>query len=115
MSRQRYTDEFKAEAVKQVTERGHRVAEVAARLGMSQHSLNQWFRAGRWQGGAPPPQSDELRRLKAELKREAEERDILKRAGAIQRAVRWTRCPMGGYSEAVVRKCLLLAAKCPSP
>ena len=30
MSRQRYTEEFKIEAVKQVTELGHPVAEVAA-------------------------------------------------------------------------------------
>jgi len=83
MSRQRYTDEFKAEAVKQVTERGHRVAEVAARLGVSQHSLYQWVRARRdGKEGAPAPQSDELRRLKAELKRVTEERDILKKAAA---------------------------------
>jgi transposase InsO family protein len=32
MSGNRYTEEFKIEAVKQVTERGHAVAEVAARL-----------------------------------------------------------------------------------
>lgn len=30
MSNKRYTDEFKIEAVKQVTERGHTVADVAA-------------------------------------------------------------------------------------
>ncbi len=39
MSNQRYPEEFKIEAVKQVTERGLPVAEVAARLGMSVHSL----------------------------------------------------------------------------
>ena len=33
ISRTRYTEEFKAEAVKQVTERGHAVVDVAARLG----------------------------------------------------------------------------------
>ena len=32
----RYTAEFKAEAVKQVTERGHGVVEVAHRLGVSE-------------------------------------------------------------------------------
>lgn len=31
MSGKRYTEEFKVEAVKQVTERGHPVAEVASR------------------------------------------------------------------------------------
>ncbi len=39
MSGQRYTPEFKDEAVKQVTEKGHSVAEVAARLGTTPHSL----------------------------------------------------------------------------
>jgi transposase-like protein len=33
MASKQYTDEFKAEAVKQVTERGFAVAEVAKRLG----------------------------------------------------------------------------------
>lgn len=35
MSRQRYPEEFKIEAVKQVIEKGKPVAEVAQRLGMS--------------------------------------------------------------------------------
>ncbi|TXI44318.1 transposase, partial [Methylophilus sp.] len=35
----RYTDEFKFEAVKQITERGHDVADVAQRLGVSTKSL----------------------------------------------------------------------------
>ncbi len=36
---QRYTEEFKLAAVKQVTERHYPVAEVAERLGVSSHSL----------------------------------------------------------------------------
>lgn len=39
MSGKRYTDEFKIEAVKRVTERGHSVADVAQRLGIATHSL----------------------------------------------------------------------------
>ena len=39
MSTQRYTPEFKEEAVRQVVERGYAVPEVAARLGVSAHSL----------------------------------------------------------------------------
>ena len=35
----RYTEEFKKEAVKQVTDRGYSVAEVAERLGTTTHSL----------------------------------------------------------------------------
>ena len=37
MSAKRYTEEFKIKAVKQVSERGHRIAEVAARLGATSH------------------------------------------------------------------------------
>lgn len=71
MSKQRYPEEFKAEAVKQITERGHKVADVSARLGVSQHSLYQWIKAQRTPAGdrqAQVSQADELRRLKAELK-----------------------------------------------
>lgn len=39
MSTQRFTPEFKAEAVRQVIKRGCTVAEVAVRLGVSTHSL----------------------------------------------------------------------------
>ena len=47
MGQQRYTPEFKDEAVKQVTERGHSVQEVAARLGVSSHSLYKWVKSVR--------------------------------------------------------------------
>jgi transposase len=43
MSGKRYPEEFKIEAVKQVTDRGHSAAEVAGWLGISQHSLYQWI------------------------------------------------------------------------
>lgn len=85
MSKQRYPEEFKTEAVKQIIERGHKVADVSARLGVSQHSLYQWIKAHRMptaQRRAQGSQTDELRRLKAELKRVTEERDILKKAAA---------------------------------
>jgi transposase len=85
MSGKRYTDEFKIEAVKQVTERGHSVADVAQRLGITTHSLYAW----KTKFGKPDVvqqtelnQSAEVRRLKAELKRVTEERDILKKAAA---------------------------------
>lgn len=44
MSRQRYPEEFKIEAVKQVTEKGKPVADAAQRLGMSVHSLYAWIK-----------------------------------------------------------------------
>lgn len=44
MSSQRFTPEFKEEAVRQVVERGYTVAEVAARVGLSTHSLYRWIK-----------------------------------------------------------------------
>ncbi len=54
MGQQRFTPEFKDEAVRQVTEKGHPVQEVAARLGVSSHSLYKWVKAVR-------PSKDEQR------------------------------------------------------
>lgn len=85
MSARRYTEEFKIEAVKQVTERGHRLADVAMRLGVTTHSMYAWMK----RYGVPEPQrlanqdqAAEVRRLRSELKRVTEERDILKKAAA---------------------------------
>jgi transposase len=87
VSKQRYTPEFKDEAVRQVTEKGHSVQAVAARLGVSSHSLYKWVKAVR-------PEKDEERadelldakkqilKLRTELRRVEEERDILKNAAA---------------------------------
>jgi len=85
MTKQPYPEEFKIEAVKQITERGHRGTDVSTRIGVSQHSLCKWIKA--YAVPAPErlmqtPQTEELRRLKAELKRVTEERDILKKAAA---------------------------------
>ena len=82
-SGKRYTDEFKIEAVKQVTERGYSVADVAERLGTTTHSLYAWLR----RYGEQSPQQNSIAesqaenaQLKAELRRVTEERDILKKA-----------------------------------
>ena len=81
MGQQRYSPEFKDEAVRQVTERGYPVQEVAARIGVSAHSLYKWVRAVK-----PNPdekQNEELLEskrenltLRAKLRRAEEERDI---------------------------------------
>ena len=44
MSGKRYTEEFKIEAVKQVTDRGHSVLDVAERLGVTTKSLYDWIK-----------------------------------------------------------------------
>jgi transposase len=85
MSSPRFSAEFKEEAVRQVLQRGYSVKEVAERVGVSTHSLYKWVRAAR----EAQPEADELaakkleiQRLKAELRRVQEERDILKKAAA---------------------------------
>ena len=44
MGKSNFSDEFKRDAVAQITERGYPVAEVSERLGVSQHSLYAWKR-----------------------------------------------------------------------
>ncbi len=88
MSNPQYTDEFRAEAVKQVLERGFKVVDVAPRIGVPKHTLYDWVQKARKAEQAssvsPASKSDsaEVRRLKAELRRVTEERDILKKAAA---------------------------------
>lgn len=87
MGNNRYTAEFKIEAVKQVVERGHGVVDVSKRLGISDKSLYLWVKQHETPTNpAKQDKSDALKlemiRLKAELKRTTEERDILKKAAA---------------------------------
>jgi len=91
MSTKRYTDEFKIEAVRQIVEYGRPVAEVAERLGVSVHSLYGWRRQhGQGEVGrrVEQDQNAEVRRLKAELRRVTEERDILKSRRVLCQGVR---------------------------
>jgi transposase len=81
----RYTEEFKRDAVAQVTDRGYSVREVAERLGVCTKSLYDWkkqFSKTSKDRKQEVADSGEIRRLKAELLRVTEERDILKKATA---------------------------------
>ena len=85
MSGQRYTPEFKDEAVKLITERGYSVTDVAERLGVSQHSIYKWLKAVQPLRNNPDEHElleakKEILRLKSQLKQTEEERDILKKA-----------------------------------
>jgi transposase len=84
MSSKRYTPEFRAEAIRQVTERRYPVSEVARRLGVSTNSVYKWLK--RVSKTPRLVAQEDLRaenaRLKAEQKRVEEERDILKKAAA---------------------------------
>ena len=78
MSKVNFSDEFKRDAVAQITERGYPVAEISKRLGVSQHSLYAWKKKfSRPSGG--DDKDAEIRRLKRDLVRVTEERDILKK------------------------------------
>ncbi len=83
MSNKRYTEEFKIEAVRQVVDRGYSVAETARRLGTTTHSLYAWkkkYGPDSTEHLAKTENDQEIRRLKKELRRVTEERDILKKA-----------------------------------
>ena len=84
MGRAKFSDDFKRDAVHQIVERGYPVAEVSKRLGVSTHSLYLWLKKFSKPSGSDPSteQSAEIRRLKLELARVTEERDILKEATA---------------------------------
>jgi transposase len=88
--RRAYTPEFKAEAVKLVTEQGYSVAEAARSLGIHETLLRSWKQAVEAQGerafpghGKLSPCEEENRRLRAENQRLLAERDILKKATAL--------------------------------
>jgi len=83
MSKVNFSDDFKRDAVRQITERGYPVSEVSQRLGVSTHSLYAWKRKFyQPSDNAESDQATENRRLKKELVRVTEERDILKKATA---------------------------------
>lgn len=87
----RHSREFKLEAVRQL-ELGHKSGtDLAMELGIRHNQLYKWReqlsekgadRAFPGAGRRPAEERSEVERLKAELKRVTEERDILKKAAA---------------------------------
>ena len=84
-----YTAEFKREAVRLCEQPGVSVVQIAEELGISDHSLYKWRRKAREQGELAFPgngkvaltaEQKENLRLKKELERVKQERDILKKA-----------------------------------
>ena len=73
-----FSDDFKRDAVAQITERGYPVREVAELLGVSQYSLYSWKKKVAKASSGDAEKEAEIRRLKRELLRVTEERDILK-------------------------------------
>ena len=88
-TRQRYTAEFKSDAVSMVLDHGYTSADVARRLGISQNNVNRWVREHREQQEhsargelSPKELQAEIQRLRKENKRLLMEREILKKAAA---------------------------------
>ena len=87
--RRDFTDEFKNDAVKLVTEQGYSCTEVGRRLGVNHTNISRWVRQYRGQsdspsksGGSTRELEEENKRLKKENKRLLMEREILKKAAA---------------------------------
>ena len=106
----RFTNEFKRDAVAQVVDRGYPVREVAERMGISTKSIYTWQRLF----SRPvkviqevDAQAGEIRRLKRDLARVASGRDILKKATAYfareSPPTRFAGKPLPGYGSMQVR------------
>ena len=83
--RRRFTAEFKAEAVRLVVSGGKPLAQIARELGINEQVLRNWKKqaqGGNGHGVVPErfAQEEEIRRLRRELLRVTEERDVLKKA-----------------------------------
>ncbi len=81
-----FTDEFKRDAVAMVIDEGHRVIDVANRLGVGEGTLGNWVRQARIdageRAGVTTTERAELVELRRENTRLRMERDLLKRATA---------------------------------
>lgn len=89
-TKRKYTREFKLEAVRLSEDPEQTAAEVARALGISPKILYRWRQAFKADGqeafpghGKLPESEEEVRRLRRELERVTQERDILKKAIAI--------------------------------
>ena len=85
-----FTREFKFDAVQLVTEKGMPVGKVARDLDIHPNLLHLWRREFLKDGnkaftgkGRVKPENAEIRKLRKELERAKEERDIFKKALAV--------------------------------
>ena len=81
-TRNRYTAEFKADAVRLATMPGANIAQVARSLSISDGSLRVWIRQSREQESEDLTSNEkaELTRLRKEVRRLREEKEILEKA-----------------------------------
>ncbi len=86
-ARKKYSKEFKLDAVSLVTEQGYTRSEAARSLDINPSLLGRWVKehqAGDGQSfrgnGKLTPEQEEIRKLKAQVKRLQMEKEILKKA-----------------------------------
>lgn len=82
MEQRKYTNEFKAEAVRMCEVEDISVRQVAKELGISENTLYGWVsKYGKQSDGSSvtPDEHEELVRLRREVRRLREEREILKK------------------------------------
>jgi transposase len=82
-----YREQFKRDAVALVRSSEKSIAQLAAELGVSPQSLRNWVKqtqldSGERRDGLTSEERDELRRLRRDVRRLEQERDILKKAAA---------------------------------
>lgn len=89
IKRKKYTIEFKAEAIKLVTEQGYNVRQAAQSLGINPNNLHRWLDgqqgASKKDEASRPSKTQEqaeIERLRKEVARLKMEREILKKAAA---------------------------------
>ena len=88
VKRTRFTQDFKLEAVRLLEAGGRPAAVIARELGVPRNRLYKWQEqvrnkgVGAFPGSGRGENNDELARLRRELERVTEERDILKKAAA---------------------------------
>lgn len=78
LTRKKYTPAFKAECVRQVAA-GARLTDVARAQGLSPALLGCWQRPALAQAVPSSAEREESKRLRAELRRVEQERDMLKK------------------------------------
>lgn len=84
-TKRKYTQEFKEDAVKLVTEQGYKISEAARNLGIGSSMLGRWKQEIEAEANGsrlPSDERAELNRLREENRRLKMEREILKKAAA---------------------------------
>jgi len=79
--KEKFTAEFKAQAVRMVQESEATMSDVARDLGISLSTLHQWVRKAET-GSARAGEQSELAKIRRELDQVRMERDFLKKAAA---------------------------------